>query len=89
MTDDIERFLREERMSLKDGAKLLGVRYPTASNYANAGFRGVILETLKVGSRRQTTREAVVRFLEKLNADPPVEAIGDDLIEQELHQLGL
>jgi hypothetical protein len=44
----------------------------TIRRWTLQGFRGVVLESLKIGSRRYTTREAVVRFINQLSAQESV-----------------
>lgn len=41
------------------------VSKPTMHRYATQGFHGVILESIKIGNTKYTSKEAIERFLEK------------------------
>src|SRR4051794_8951254 len=47
----------------------------TAFRWAMEGIRGIRLETLMIGGRRYTSREAVVRFLARRNEPPSPEPV--------------
>lgn len=38
----------------------------TLRRWSSSGLRGVVLETLKAGGTRVTSREAILRFMERL-----------------------
>jgi hypothetical protein len=50
----------------------------TLARWARSGVRGALLETMVIGSRRYTTREAINRFIALLNARHDLGEIGDD-----------
>lgn len=55
--------LDEQRLSLTQAARRLGVNPSTTWRWALNGVRGVNLETISVGAKRFTTEEAVERFV--------------------------
>jgi hypothetical protein len=66
----------EETMSLSDAAKLpilpkrrggKPVQYTTLLRWASSGVRGVKLETVRWGDTLCTSREALLRFAERLS----------------------
>lgn len=68
--------LRQETLiTFEEAAQLLPVdTQPNVSTWwrwARQGIRGRLLETVKVGGRRYTTQEAVLRFVEALTAADP------------------
>lgn len=56
--------LNEERWSLGRVARELGIDPASAWRWSVTGCRGVVLETIVVGARRFSSREAVERFVE-------------------------
>jgi hypothetical protein len=67
MTDQL---LREERISLTTLAQEQSVSVPTAWRWAQRGNRGHVLETISVGGRKFTTREAFARWIARINGEP-------------------
>lgn len=63
----VSSLVNEETVSLNTLAKEIGVHNSTVWRWATAGCDGVILETLRVGGRRRTSRQAYERFLMLLN----------------------
>ncbi len=63
---------REHLLSLTQAAKELPKRpaVETLWRWRTAGCRGHKLETILVGGRRFTSREAITRFLAALNGQP-------------------
>jgi hypothetical protein len=61
---------QETRVSLGDLAHEQGVHFSTVSRWALHGVRGVRLESFVLGGRRQTSREAWDRFVQRTNAEP-------------------
>lgn len=69
----------ETFISLKDAAHSfpgnMSVCYETVRRWATDGIRGIRLETVRIGGRRKTTREACQRFIERLTeTDNPQDA---------------
>lgn len=71
------QLLREELLSLPAAAKILPrrrgdkkVHTATLYRWTVTGLRGVVLESLQVGGTRCTSREALQRFFDRLNAIP-------------------
>lgn len=62
----------ETFISLKDAASSfpgnVSVCYETIRRWATDGIRGIRLETIRIGGRRKTTREACQRFIERVTA---------------------
>jgi hypothetical protein len=67
-----ERLLRETRISLTKLAQEQGVSIPTVWRWSQRGNRGHVLETLSVGGRKFTTREAFSRWISRINGEPVV-----------------
>jgi hypothetical protein len=65
----------EELIPLTRAARVINPQRPphvaTVWRWTGNGVRGVRLESLLVGGVRNTSREAIGRFLAKLNADEP------------------
>ena len=62
--------LLEQPMPLADAAKNVRTRpvsRATIYRWAQSGIGGVVLETIRVGGSRCTTREALQRFFEELS----------------------
>jgi hypothetical protein len=57
--------LQETRLSIAQAAKLLGVDRATVWRWTLRGVQGVRLESILLGGRRFTTRQAVERFVER------------------------
>jgi len=64
--------LAEQRLSLTELAREQGVSVPTAWRWATRGIRGTKLETLHVGARRFTTREAFSRWIAATQVGGPL-----------------
>jgi len=64
----VENLLTEERISLTQLAQELNVAAPTIWRWWRKGIREVKLETYLLGGRRQTSRAAVTRFIERTSA---------------------
>jgi hypothetical protein len=78
MTD----LLDEELHPLAKAGELLTCRphRSTAIRWADRGVRGSRLETVTIGGRRYTSREALTRFIARLNGprsgnDPPMSSL--------------
>lgn len=63
-------FTTEAKIGMDAAAAHAGVHPSTMRRWAEEGCRGVRLETRRKGCRRQTSKEAVDRFFEALNAEP-------------------
>lgn len=69
----------------------------TGYRFAMRGIRGVVLETVRVGGKRYTSRQALNRFIEKVTAattpnpkmGPMAESVADPQVDQRLKCLGL
>lgn len=60
--------LSEDRLTFKEAAKILGVHLASVWRFALKGSRGVKLESALIGAgKRYTTRQALDRFLDRLN----------------------
>ena len=61
--------LSESLLSLPEAARQLPSRphHSTVWRWAEKGINGVMLETLRIGTRRFTSTEALQRFLEAIN----------------------
>lgn len=66
-TDDPLTLLTEDIVSMSDAAKLFpgGVSVASIYRWADRGVKGVKLETVRYGSKRQTSVQAVHRFLSR------------------------
>jgi len=60
----------EERISLQEAAKLLGVHEKTVKSYGKSGLHGVRLEHIPRWGNWETSREAVQRFLDAIAVKP-------------------
>ncbi len=60
--------LSEHRLSLTELARKEGVSVPTAWRWAQRGCKGIRIQTIQIGGRRFTTREAFARFVEATTA---------------------
>jgi len=67
-----ETLLSESRLSLAQLAREQSVSLPTAWRWTLRGVRGVVLESLSVGGRKYTTREAFARWVARTNGEPVV-----------------
>jgi len=56
----------ETLLPLTEAARLVRKDLSTLYRWTRRGFRGVVLETIQVGGTRNTTREALQRFFERL-----------------------
>lgn len=67
--------LGEDRMTLKQAATRLRCNYKTVLSYASRGFARirngkkvpVVLETLRIGGKVDTSAQAIERFLTEIN----------------------
>ena len=64
------KLLNESVISLDEAHDLLPFRVgaSTVRHWARIGFRGVMLETARIGWRRVTSKEALERFLNRVNS---------------------
>jgi len=60
--------LSENRVSMTQLARQMGVTIPTIWRWRQRGIRGIKLETFLIGGRRFTTTEAHRRFVEATTA---------------------
>lgn len=60
----------ETRVSLTDLAKELGVHVSTVWRWVLRGLGGHHLESVRIGGRRITSREAFARFIAATNGQP-------------------
>lgn len=65
MSDSI---LEETRLSAGQAARWLGVHPSTIGRWHTQGMRGVRLEAVRFGRKLVTSREACIRFTERLAA---------------------
>lgn len=73
MTDKQSKLLSEDVISLSDAAKEIGSLLPgergphiaTMHRWVLRGIKGTKLESLRVGAKVYTSRQAVTRFLNK------------------------
>lgn len=65
--------LEENLLNLSQAARIFpgGPHKSTVHRYVTHGIHGVRLETVLVGGKRLTSKEAIVRFLMTLNAQCP------------------
>lgn len=45
------------------------ISFPTVYRYTTKGRKGVVLESVKIGRDRLTTKQAVTRFLLRINSE--------------------
>ena len=57
--------LAEDLMSLAEAAALVNVHVATIHRYRSRGLGGVYLETLRIGGKIVTSRQALTRFIER------------------------
>lgn len=57
--------LAEDVLSLSEAARILDVHVATIHRWRTRGLSGIHLETLRVGGKVVTSREALTRFLAK------------------------
>lgn len=73
MTNTNFEVLREKPISLKEACALpclpRKMRYLRVYRWTHKGVRGVFLEARKVGGLIETSREAVERFLKRVNGE--------------------
>jgi hypothetical protein len=62
--------LSESRISLKRLAREQNVALTTCWRWTLRGIKGHVLESLSVGGRKFTTREAFARFIARTNDSP-------------------
>jgi len=60
--------LSEQKLSLPQAARRLGVNPSTVWRWTLRGVRGVMLETISIGAKRFTSAEALERFVEATTA---------------------
>ena len=58
---------KESILSFKQAAEYVprGVHYNTICQWADNGVKGVILDSIRIGRRRFTSKEAIQRFIEE------------------------
>lgn len=61
---EMNKLFSESRISLTEAAQFLGVNVSTCWRWALKGVRNIRLETCSVGGKRQTSLEAIERFVE-------------------------
>jgi hypothetical protein len=90
--------LKEERLTLTQLAKELGVDVCTTWRWSTRGVRGVRLDSYAIGGKRYTTREALERFTAAstiaAGIAPPAPSAARferdaEAAERELEQLGV
>lgn len=54
---------QETVISLRQATGMLHCVYNTALRYSREGYKGVFLDTVRIGARRRTSVEAVNRFI--------------------------
>ena len=62
----------EDIITLGEACRLVpphGIAPSTMARWIQRGVRGVVLETVLIGGRRLTSREAIARFFEAQNSD--------------------
>jgi len=64
----MKHLLNEQRLSLVQAARRVGVNPSTAWRWALHGVRGVRLESFSIGAKRFTTSESLERFTEACSA---------------------
>ncbi len=69
MTDTL---ITEDRISLNELADELGVNRKTVARWMDCGYQGQRLESLRIGRKRFSTRQAAARFLAALNGEPEI-----------------
>ena len=57
--------LTEDIMSLAEAAAVVNVHVATIHRWRNRGLEGVRLETLRLGGKIVTSRQALTRFIQK------------------------
>jgi len=64
------KVLNESVISLIEARELLPfpVSLSTVKHWVRVGFRGIVLESARIGWRRVTSRESVARFLHRVNS---------------------
>jgi transposase-like protein len=67
MTD---KLISEDRISLTELARELGVNCTTARRWIKLGYRGQRLESFRIGKKRYSTRQAAARFIAAVNGEP-------------------
>lgn len=60
----------EQRISLKEAAKILDVSVVTVRSYCNHGLNGICLEHIPRPKKFETSREAIERFLDRISVTP-------------------
>ena len=73
----------EDLISLRDAAEKIGRSYETVWRYAVKGFRGVRLETVRIGGTMRTSREAINRFIREVTETYERPETVDDILGAE------
>ena len=85
--------LREQLLTLNEASESIPghskVTLGTLHRWRKQGVRGVVLETVLVGGRRMTSREAISRFIEAQNAMHPTTVAGVVLQEKQRSRKGV
>lgn len=68
----LDNLFSEERISITQLAEELGVNYSTARRWIKQGYRGLRLESFRIGKKRYSTRQAAARFIAAVNGEPKV-----------------
>jgi hypothetical protein len=91
-----EQLLHETRIALTRLAQEQKVSVPTAWRWSTRGVKGHTLETLSVGGRKYTTREAFSRFVSRTSGEKVVQVESPrqrqraiDQAERRAEQLGV
>ena len=65
MTQTVDRLISEGLVTLQEAAKAVRVNVSTRTlrDWCSIGVRGIVLESMLVGSRRHTSVAALKRFL--------------------------
>jgi len=84
----------EQLLTVKEATKFFPNRpsIPSVWRWMLKGCKGVILESMRIGGRRYTRREACVRFLERLTTNKRISSEARDAIEHsraELDRMGV
>lgn len=91
-----ETLTSESRISFNSLAREQNVSIPTVWRWAQRGIRGHVLESLSIGGRKFTTREAFARWVARTNGEPVVKGetprqrqAAIDKAERELRAIGI
>ena len=89
----VASILREQLLTFAEaGESIPGhskITIGTLHRWRKQGVRGVVLETVLVGGRRMTSREAISRFIEAQNAMQPTTVAEVALREKQKNRKGV